>query len=80
MTAGLVTPPQEDGYRTAAREDSRSGTYRRLVFRNDTLVGMTLVNAIEQGGVLTALIQNRIPVRGPRERLLAPHFNYRAVA
>jgi hypothetical protein len=38
---------------------------------------MVLVNAIEQGGVLTALIQSAAPVRLPREALLKPGFNFR---
>jgi NAD(P)H-nitrite reductase large subunit len=80
MTAGVVDPQAVAGAEVLSHLDPVARRYRQLVFRGDRLVGMTLVNAIEQGGVLTALIQNRIPVRGPRERLLAPHFNYRAVA
>ena len=49
----------------------------KLVFKGDRLVGMVLVNAIEQGGVLTALIQSATPVRLPRETLLEPSFNFR---
>lgn len=80
MTAGVVDPRVIDGTDVLTRLDPASRRYRQLVFRGDRLVGMTLINAIEQGGVLTALIQNRIPVAGRRERLLAPHFNYRSVA
>jgi NAD(P)H-nitrite reductase large subunit len=80
MTAGAVDPTAVDGADVLTRFDRAARCYRQLVFRGDRLVGMTLVNAIEQGGVLTALIQNHIPVAGPRERLLEPHFNYRSVA
>ncbi len=80
MTAGVVDPQALDGAEVLTRFDPTEKRYRQLVFKDDRLVGMTLVNAIEQGGVLTALIQNRIPVAGRRERLLAPDFNYRAVA
>lgn len=80
MTAGVVDPQAVAGAEVLTRFDPAAQRYRQLVFRGDRLVGLTLVNAIEQGGVLTALIQNRIPVTGRRERLLEPHFNYRAVA
>jgi NAD(P)H-nitrite reductase large subunit len=69
-----------DGAEVLTRFDPAARHYRQLVFQEDLLVGMTLVNAVEQGGVLTALIQNRLPVNGRRERLLEPGFNYRAVA
>jgi hypothetical protein len=38
---------------------------------------MSLVNAIEQGGILVALMQAETPVKMPKERMLAPAFNYR---
>ena len=50
MTAGVVTPPPDGLYRTLFQ--GRARHYRRLVFQGDTLVGMTLVNDIEQGGLL----------------------------
>jgi len=80
MTAGAVDPSAVDGADVLTHFDRAARRYRQLAFRGERLVGMTLVNAIEQGGVLTALIQNRIPVKSPRERLLAPGFNYSSVA
>jgi nitrite reductase (NADH) large subunit len=77
MTAGLVAPPEAECFETLSVTDTRARTYRKLVFRGDRLVGMVLVNSIEQGGVLTALIQSATPVRPPREALLKPGFNFR---
>ena len=77
---GGVDPQVIEGAEVLTRFDPLRRVYRKLVFQGDRLVGMSMVNAIEQGGVLTALIQNRIPVTGPRERLLEPGFNYRLVA
>lgn len=77
MTAGLVAPPEAEGFETLSATDRRANTYRKLVFKGERLVGMVLVNSIEQGGVLTALIQSAAPVRPPREALLKPRFNFR---
>lgn len=77
MTAGIVTPPETEGFEVLSAVNRRARTYRKLVFKGDRLVGMVLVNAIEQGGVLTALIQRAAPVRLPREALLKPGFNFR---
>ncbi|GAB4333290.1 MAG: FAD-dependent oxidoreductase [Candidatus Abyssubacteria bacterium] len=76
LTAGIVVPPQDDGYREICRHDRRRRTYRKLVFRDDALVGLVMVNSIEQGGVLVALIQEGIPITGQKESLLHPSFNY----
>jgi NAD(P)H-nitrite reductase large subunit len=77
MSAGLVTAPADGGYETLCVSDVRRRTYRKLVLQHDRLVGMVLVNAIEQGGVLSALIQSATPIRLPRESLLKPGFNFR---
>ena len=77
MTAGIVNPPADAGYETYTAADPHRRTYRKLVFLEDRLVGMTLVNAIEQGGILVALIQAETPVKIAKARMLAPYFNYR---
>ena len=77
MTAGLITPPEAKGFDILKVTDSRAKTYRKLVFRGDRLVGIVMVNAIEQGGVLMALIQSETPIKLPREALLKPSFNFK---
>ena len=77
MTAGLITPPEAEGFDILKVADSRAKTYRKMVFRGDRLVGMVMVNAIEQGGVLMALIQSETPIKLPREALLKPSFNFK---
>ncbi len=79
MTAGLVNPPADGGYEVVTRTEPRRNTYRKLVFKDDRLVGMTLVNRIEQGGALMAMIQSESPVRCPKEALLAEGLNYRTL-
>ncbi len=75
MTAGTVNPPENEGYEVVAEMNPRRNTYRKLIFRNDRLTGMVMVNDIEQGGVLMSLIQSRQRTGIEREQLLAPSFN-----
>jgi len=77
MTAGIVEAPDDDGYEVVSALDPRRKTYRKLLFRDDRLVGMTLVNAIEQGGILVALMQSETPVKVAKEKMVAGSFNYR---
>ena len=39
-------------------------------------MGAVLINRVEQGGVLRALIENRVPIRVPDRVLMAPGFNF----
>ena len=80
LTIGLANELQPgNGHTTLTRFDARHKTYRRLVFNADRLVGVVMINHIEQGGVLHALIKNRIPVRFSPDTLLDPGFNFRCL-
>ena len=77
MTAGLVSPSSDDtDIQVMSHIDPKMATYRKLVFRKDRLIGFALVNRIEQGGVLTALIRNQQPLAVAKESLMAPDFNF----
>lgn len=76
LTAGFVHPRTDGLLTVLAGEDRTRGTYRKFVFRDDRLVGMVMVNAIEQGGVLLSLIHRKIPITLPKERLFHRSFNF----
>ncbi len=76
MAGGVVNPPQDALFRTLVFRNANRKIYRKLVFQGDILVGMVMVNAIEQGGVLLAAIQSRARLNVPRETLLDPELNY----
>ena len=77
MTIGVVNPNSGSEYEVLTRNDRRRKTYRKLVFRDEFLVGAILINQMEQGGVLLSLIRNEISVTIRRENLLDPGFNFR---
>jgi NAD(P)H-nitrite reductase large subunit len=76
MAGGVVNPPPDALYRTVVFRRPRQKIYRKLVFQGDTLVGMVMVNDIEQGGVLLSAIQSRTPLPIPRGALMDPGLNY----
>lgn len=77
MAGGLVKPPADPKYLVVSSMDPKSKTYRKLVFAEDRLVGMVILNSIEQGGVLLSLMHSQTPVMVPHEVLLQPSFNFR---
>ncbi len=76
MTMGYTDPEDTDEYRVFRSGSRSQNYYRSLVFRDDLLVGAVLINRIEQGGILRALIENRIPIGIPVQDLLSPSFNF----
>ena len=76
LTGGIVNPPNGGSFTIVESSEARRKTYRRLVLRNDTPVGLAMVGRIEQGGVLLSLIQRAQPLSIDPERLLDPSFNY----
>ncbi len=74
-TCGLVDPPQRSGYSFLQDFDPRLGTYRRVVFSGDRLVGAVCVNRIERAGLLMSLIKSRMEIPGDKEDLLRPDFH-----
>lgn len=79
LSGGLVNPGEKDGCDVLRSEDARRKVYRKMVFRGDRLVGLVMVNEIEQGGVLLATIHSRKPLSVPRESLLEKGFNYKTL-
>jgi NAD(P)H-nitrite reductase large subunit len=75
-TFGMVNPPDDEAHETLSATDPGRSTYRKMVFRNESLVGAVLINQIEQAGLLMSLIQQEIPVKIDRRRLLSPRFNF----
>jgi nitrite reductase (NADH) large subunit len=76
LTVGNANPPENAGFRVVQAGGAARGYYRRLVLKDGILVGAVMINRIEQGGVLRALIENRTPIGLPPEALVARGFNF----
>ncbi len=67
----------ENDYEVISQIHPRKSLYRKLVFKHDILVGMVLINQIDQGGLFASLIQNETPIRIAKSAMLNPGFNYK---
>jgi nitrite reductase (NADH) large subunit len=76
LTVGNANPPGNSGFRIVQAGGADLCVLPRLVLRDDVLVGAVMINCIEQGGVLRALIENRVAHSLPPEALVAPGFNF----
>lgn len=73
ISVGLIRP-EGNAYEISVSEGKDS--YRKLIFREDRLVGVILLGEIERAGIYTALIRQQIDVSKIREELSAGTINY----
>ena len=58
-----------------SRDDAKN-EYRKIVLKDDFIVGAIFVNAIDRAGIITGLIRDRINVRNFKDALSSNDFGY----
>ncbi|HHX50099.1 MAG TPA: NAD(P)/FAD-dependent oxidoreductase, partial [Clostridia bacterium] len=77
MVIGLTQVPL-DGEELVVYQPNRS-FYKKLVLRDDVLLGMILVGDVSQAGVYAALIKNKISIKPFKHYLLNNDFGYSSI-
>jgi NAD(P)H-nitrite reductase large subunit len=73
ISVGL-TDPQEDGFEVRQKGDIKNSIYKKLVFKDDVLVGAILVGKIDRAGIYTGLIKEKISTAAFKDELLSDDF------
>jgi NAD(P)H-nitrite reductase large subunit len=74
ISIGLANPKEDSSLEVLAKHDAERSFYKKVVLRNNVIVGMTLVNCIERAGVLFYLIKNAVNVKRFKQQLLSEDF------
>ena len=69
-----ITNPKEDGYEVVKK--SADGKYKKIVIKDNKLVGVILVNCIERAGIYGLLIKEKLDVFGLKKELLTDDFGF----
>ena len=69
-----VTKPKEEGYEIISR--IRKNEYKKIVLKENRIVGMVLVGDVGSAGVISILIRNKIDVSSIKGKLLDERFDY----
>jgi NAD(P)H-nitrite reductase large subunit len=75
ISVGLTTLDEAEGYETLTFHDQEAGVYRKIVLKDGTIVGMTLVGDVENAGILFNLMKNQAKVEGFKHKLIADNFS-----
>lgn len=72
MSAGLATQPENGEYKVySAKTDS---SYRRLVVKDNKLVGLIVTGDVERAGLMTGIMRAELDVSNLIDRLLYEHI------
>jgi len=74
ISVGLTDPPEGDGYEILERYDRAAPAYKRLVLRDNRLVGAICIGVVDRAGIYTGLIRDRVDVAPFKDYLLAGNF------
>jgi NAD(P)H-nitrite reductase large subunit len=75
VSIGLANPKEDPSLEILTKIDVSQKIYKKIVLKNNVIVGLTLVNSIDRAGTLYYLIKNRVNVKKFKAQLLADDFN-----
>lgn len=64
IISGGLAASEGNGFEVVRELDEKRGRYRRLVFQEGRLVGVTLVGQVEQAGIYFQIMAQKLPVDG----------------
>jgi NAD(P)H-nitrite reductase large subunit len=76
VSIGLANQKDDPTLEILVKHDTEQDVYKKLVLKNNVIVGMTLVNCIERAGVLFYLIKNAINIKKFKQQLLSDDFGW----
>jgi NAD(P)H-nitrite reductase large subunit len=74
ISVGLTDPQEGNGYETVESVNEKKGVYKKLVLRDDRIVGALFVGDISRAGVYTGLIKEAVKTGDLKPHLLKENF------
>ena len=74
ISIGIANSKEDDAYEILTKNDPKRTLYKKIVLKDNVIVGITLVNDIEQAGVLFHLMKNSANVKRFKQELLSEDF------
>lgn len=74
VSIGITNPKDENAYEMLVKHEPERNLYKKVVLKDNIIVGVTLVNDIERAGTLFHLMKNRINVKKFKKELISEEF------
>ena len=75
ISVGITNPPEDNGYEVLTHLADDAKRYRKVILKNERVMGMTLVNEIARAGTLFYLLRTQVNVRAFKQHLVSENFN-----
>ena len=75
ITAGIIKP-EGDEFESLILSEPATKSYKKIVLRDDVIVGFIYLNKVDRAGILTGLIKEQANVRAFKQFLLKDDFGY----
>ena len=75
ITAGIVRP-EGDGFEILEKVDKQNYSLRKIVLKQNRIVGFIMINNVDRAGIITNLIKENVDVSDFKDRLLNNDFGY----
>ena len=75
VSIGITNPKDESVYEILVKHEPEKSLYKKLVLKDNVIVGITLVNDIERAGILFHLMKKRVNVKKIKKEFLSENFS-----
>ncbi len=79
VSIGLANPKPDPTLEVVVKIDEAKKVYKKLVLKDNVIVGMTFLGEIERSGILYYLLKNKINVKQFKDALLSDDFGLAAL-
>lgn len=69
-----ITDPKQDGYEIIRESNPARRQYKKIVLKDDRIVGAIFINDIERAGIITGLIKDKVEVSSFKDHLMREDF------
>jgi len=74
ISIGVANPKNPEAYESLVKHELERSVYRKIVLKDNVIVGVTLVNAIENAGIIFHLMKNGVNVKKFKQELVSEDF------
>jgi len=74
ISIGLADPPRENGYQIMRKFDRGDGVYRKVILKEDVIVGAIFTGHIDRAGIITGLLRDEVKIKGFKKELMNEAF------
>ncbi len=74
VSIGLANPKDDSALEVLVKYHAECMVYKKIVLRNNVIVGLTLINAIESAGILFHLMKEGVNIKKIKSQLLSDNF------